>query len=358
MSAARVCLALLHCAALAGLASALRQAPSDVASAAPSAPASWKEARGPLEAAHVDELWRDESRGRDVPVRIWHPVSGDALPIVIFSHGLGGARENYAHLGQHWASHGYAVVHVQHLGSDDAIWRDNSRPLEAAQRAVGDIENLLNRPRDVSFALDELERRSRSESWPLRERLDLTRVAVAGHSFGAYTALCSAGRDLVIPLSGARVTFHDARIDCAIAMSPQGKDRERSNRSWERFATPVLHMTGTRDESPIRGDATPAERRIPFDTISKAEQYLLILEGAQHHAFGDSPTGRRGARDPAHEPLILSSSTAFLDAYLRGDARALAWLRDGGFVARLGQFGTFESKSPAAAPPADADGEK
>lgn len=358
MSAARIWFVVLHCVALGCGASALPQGPVDAPPLVPTAPAAWKEQRGSLEIARFDETWRDERRGRELPVRIWHPSSGDALPIVLFSHGLGGTRESYAHLGQHWASHGYVVVHVQHPGSDDSVWRGNPRPLESAQRAVSDLDNLIDRPHDISFALDELGRRAESESWPLRARLDLSRVAVAGHSFGAYTALCVAGRDLVVPLGGARVSFHDARIDCAIAMSPQGKDRERANRSWERFATPVLHMTGTRDESPIRGDASPAERRIPFDTIANAEQYLLILEGAQHHAFGDSAVGLRGARNPAHEPLILSSSTAFLDAYLRGDVKARAWLRDGGFAARLGELGTFESKSPAAAAPADAGAEK
>ncbi len=338
------------------LAAWVAHAQHDLPVVAPAAPADWKAARGERAVEHRDEVWRDEQRGRDVPVRIWHPSSGDTLPIVIFSHGLGGTRENYARLGQHWASHGYAVVHVQHPGSDDSIWRDNPRPLESAQRAVLDLNNLVDRPRDVSFALDELERRTASEDWPLRARLDLSRVAVAGHSFGAYTALCVAGRDLVIPLTGARIAFLDARIDCAIAMSPQGKQHERSNRTWERVAMPVLHMTGTRDESPIRGDTTPAERRIPFDSISNAPQYLLILEGARHNAFGDSLTDLRGARNPAHDPLILSSSTAFLDAYLRDDAQALAWLRDGGFEARLGKLGAFESKTPL--PPASVDAGK
>lgn len=329
------------------------QSPTEPAAPAAPAPTPWKETRGPRALKHFDEDWRDAKRERDVPVRIWHPSEGDGLPVVIFSHGLGGTRANYAHLGQHWSSHGYVVVHVQHLGSDDAVWRDTKRPMEALQRAASDLDNLLNRPRDISFALDELARRAQLEDWPLRGRLDLARVAVAGHSFGAYTALCAAGRDLVVPLTREKLVLSDPRLKCAIAMSPQGDARERSKGAWERFATPVLHMTGTRDESPIRGDATPAERRIPFDTITRAEQYLLILEGAQHHAFGDSPAGLRGARNPAHDALIFSSSTAFLDAYLRGDAQALAWLRDGGFAARLAKHGTFESKLPAVAPGSD-----
>jgi len=347
----RVCAFLL---AAAPIARPQSESPATPPAQAAPAPTAWKETRGPRAVAHFDEDWRDEQRERDVPVRIWYPKEGDGLPVVIFSHGLGGARENYAHFGQHWSSHGYVVVHVQHIGSDDAVWRDSKRPMESMQRAASDLDNLLNRPRDVSFALDELARRAQLEDWPLRGRLDLARVGVAGHSFGAYTALCAAGRDLVVPLTREKLALSDPRLKCAIAMSPQGNARERSNGTWERFATPVFHMTGTRDESPIRGDATPAERRIPFDTITRAEQYLLILDGAQHHAFGDSPAGLRGARDPAHEPLILASSTAFLDAYLRGDAQALAWLRDGGFAARLAKKGTFESKSPTVVSGAEA----
>jgi predicted dienelactone hydrolase len=316
------------------------------------APPTWKEARGPHEIESFSEVWRDEERSRDVPVKLWSPKIEGKAPVVIFSHGLGGTRDNYAHHGQHWSSHGYVVVHLQHLGSDDGVWRGASRPMEAMQKAVADVENLLARPRDVGFAIDELARRAAREDWPLAGRLALDSIAVAGHSFGAYTALCAAGRDLVLP-GGGKLEVSDPRVKACIAMSPQGNERERSNASWSEFACPVLHMTGTKDTSPIRGDSKPAERRIPFDTIDRADQYLLILEGAEHSAFGDTLRGF-GRRDPAHEPLIFASSTAFLDAYLRADAKALAWLRDGGFAARLGAHGTFETKRPrSSAVPAD-----
>jgi predicted dienelactone hydrolase len=323
--------------------------PADAPIASRAAPPTWKETRGPHEVESFREVWRDEERARDVPVKIWRPKTAGAAPVVIFSHGLGGTRDNYANHGLHWSSHGYVVVHLQHLGSDDGVWRGASRPMEALQRAATDVENLLARPRDVRFAIDELTRRAALENGPLAGplvgRIDLERLAVAGHSFGAYTALCAAGRDLVLP-GGGKVEVSDPRVKACIAMSPQGSARERSNGSWSDFACPVLHMTGTKDTSPIRGDTGPAERRIPFDTIAKAEQYLLILEGAEHSAFDDSFRGS-GQRNPAHEPLILGSSTAFLDAYLCGDAKALAWLRDGGFVKRLGEHGTFETKLPA-----------
>ena len=310
-------------------------------------PAAWKRERGSAEVRSFLEEWRDESRSRDVPVKLYHPAGDGPFPVVIFSHGLGGTRENYAYLGEHWASHGYVSVHVQHVGSDDSVWRGNAKPMQAMQHATEDLENLLGRPKDVSFAIDELTRRNALEGWALRGKLDLGALAVAGHSFGAYTSLCSAGRDLVTPL-GEKIEVSDARVKACIAMSPQGSARDAANGSWREFACPVFHMTGTKDESPIRGDAKPEERRIPFDTIDKAEQYLLIFDGGDHMTFGDR-SRLFGARDPAHHPLILSSSTAFLDAYLKHDAAAFTWLRDGGFTSILGSKGTFEHKEPAPA---------
>src|SRR5262245_28292172 len=79
--------------------------------------------------ATVSYDWTDTARHRKVPVKIYYPKTGHGpFPVIIFSHGLGGSRENYEYLGHHWASHGYVSVHVQHLGSDDAVWRGSEHP--------------------------------------------------------------------------------------------------------------------------------------------------------------------------------------------------------------------------------------
>src|SRR5438094_652536 len=74
--------------------------------------------------AILRETWHDKERDRDVPVKIYYPEKSDApAPAIIFSHGLGGSRDGYEYLGQHWAGCGFVSVHLQHLGSDDAVWR-------------------------------------------------------------------------------------------------------------------------------------------------------------------------------------------------------------------------------------------
>ena len=75
----------------------------------------------------LDLEWRDTKRQREVLAKIYFPKNATTpCPVLVFSHGLGGTRNNYEYLGQHWASHGYVVAHVQHHGSDDAAWRGQS----------------------------------------------------------------------------------------------------------------------------------------------------------------------------------------------------------------------------------------
>ena len=53
--------------------------------------------------------WRDNARTRNVPVRLYLPTSSAAgvagsVPLVVFSHGLGGSRDGYKYLGRFFAA--------------------------------------------------------------------------------------------------------------------------------------------------------------------------------------------------------------------------------------------------------------
>ncbi len=108
--------------------------------------------------------------------------------LVILSHGLGGSREGIVAIGQYWANHGYVAVYLQHAGSDESLWRGVA-PMDVSKNLHAGMgpEQLVARE-DVKLALDELARRDADLKWPLHGRLDLARVAMAGHSFGALIA--------------------------------------------------------------------------------------------------------------------------------------------------------------------------
>jgi len=287
--------------------------------------------------------WHDSARDRDVPVKIYYPANAKGkLPVIIFSQGLGGSREGYEYLGRGWASEGYVSVHVQHKGSDNGILH-SLRPMKAMRDAMKDPQNAINRPKDVSFAIDQLEIINR-DTPPLQGRLDMSRIGVAGHSFGAYTALASAGTVFTLP-GGNDITFGDKRIKAAIAMSaPVASKDSDYDKAYGGITMPVMHMTGTLDDSPM-GETSAPERRIPYDHIAGADQYLIIFKGGDHMIFsGRGRLSDKGDKDAMFQKLILESSIKFWDAYLRGNAPAKQWLKTGGLLKALSGNATLEEK--------------
>jgi dienelactone hydrolase len=317
---------------------------TSVLAAAPPAYAP-KAAAGPHKVQQVAAEWRDAARDRVVPVRIYIPSGDGPFPLIVYSHGLGGSRDGNRYVGTHWASHGYICAHIQHKGSDSAVWKGaGDQAMAKMRQAAAQPENAVNRPKDVSFAIDMLTAMNAEKGGRLAGRIDLEKIGVGGHSFGAFTALASTGRVLVPPF-GKPLDLTDKRIKACLPMSAPGRDTPRLRKSYADYATPCLHMTGTKDDS-IISNTKAADRRCAFDAGSKGDQYLLILRDAEHMTFGDS-LRRRDRRRARHHELILQSGTAFWDAYLKGDAAALKWLAEGGFQKALGREGTFEVKQPA-----------
>jgi len=307
----------------------------------------YKLAGGPFKVETALFDWTDAKRGRVVPVKIYIPADAPTpAPLIVFSHGLGGSREGYAYLGSHWASHGLISLHIQHSGSDEEVWRDQTRPLQSMKRAAADPKNALYRAQDVRFVIDQMERLNREEGG-FKNAVDLDKIGVAGHSFGAHTTLVAVGELFILP-GGKEIGFADSRIKAAVPMSaPVPRKRETLDRAFGKIAVPSLHMTGTLDHSPI-GETTAPDRRLPFDHIHGADQYLVVFEGGDHMIFSgrsrSAAAAGRGAKDALFQDLIRKSTTAFWDAYLRGDAAAKAWLADGGFADALGSNGTLEKK--------------
>ncbi|HUR47156.1 MAG TPA: hypothetical protein VMZ27_14850 [Candidatus Saccharimonadales bacterium] len=291
--------------------------------------------------------WYDSSRARSVPIRIYYPAKLVApLPVILFSHGLGGSRDDYSYLGRYWAGCGYIVVHLQHLGSDSSIWQNAPNLLAAGlafKNAVLDVRNAINRPLDVTFALDQLCRLNATNGL-FHAKLDTNNIGMAGHSFGGFTTMAIAGEIFMLP-DGKERTFLDPRVKAGIQMSaPKSFSSNRLKYIYGRITIPIFHMTGTLDDSPI-GETTAAERRLAFDNMTRSEEYLLNFKGGDHMIF----SGRVGDPDPKDDEfqkMICRGSTAFWDAYLKRRPGAKEWLSGGAFQKELAENGILEKKRP------------
>jgi predicted dienelactone hydrolase len=256
----------------------------------------------------------DAARGdRAVPVRVRLPDGDGRVPVVLFSHGLGGSLDAGTRWAQGWAAAGIATVHLQHPGSDQALWRGLSgvQAIEAL-RGGATPQQFVARLGDVRFVLDRLAQGGTIGACRL-DRLDLTRVVMAGHSFGAQTTQAAAGQTFVT--AGGEVAFADPRLRAAIAFSPSPSPTVADATAFGKIAMPFLSVTGTDDAVPMLNRVTPADRTRPFAAMPPGGKYLLVLDGADHMIFAGGELRRsKTANDARVETVVGEATLAFLKA--------------------------------------------
>ena len=275
----------------------------------------------------IDLMVKDEERRRDIPIRIYIGRRDTPAPVVLFSHGLGGSREGSAYLGNHWAARGYVAVFLQHPGSDVSVWEHKPRAerMQAMQDAAN-IENFLLRVKDVPAVINHLERWNITTGHILSGRLNMKRIGMSGHSFGAVTTQAVSGQRT--PLGAA--PFTDARIAAAVMFSPSSPKRGSAEQAFGAVNIPWLLMTGTKDFGLI-GGGDPQSRMAVFPALPPGNKYELVLDRAEHSAFSDRALpGDAEERNPNHHRAILALSTSFWDAWLGNNPAAKAWLNGGG----------------------------
>jgi predicted dienelactone hydrolase len=237
------------------------------------------------------------------------------MPVIIFSHGLGASGAAYTALLEHWASHGYVCIAPTHADSQTLLGR-GARP---------DMRGWAERALDVRIVIDSLN--PLQEMYPqLRDRIDVSRIGVAGHSFGAYTAQLIGGATIDIPGVEKGRSFADHRPAAVLLMSPQGTEQQGlTKQSWREFAKAMMVMTGSEDRG-VRGQ--DAQWRLePFTFAPEGDKYAVLIEGANHFSF----SGRlaRGENQQAIFDSIKAISLAFWDAHLKRDEEAKARLQSG-----------------------------
>lgn len=281
-------------------------------------PAHYSPDAGPNKVRTIDQLvLHDSARQKDVKVKIYYPDGGGPFPVIIFSHGAFGSKETYWALGEYWASYGYVSIHPSH---DDS--RQDSGYRGGLMQVLRDSRLWESRPKDISFVIDSLGQIEKLAP-ELRGKLDLSRIGVGGHSYGAYTAEAIAGATVTIPGESAPRSFADPRVKAVVIMSPQGEgEMGLTAHSWDNMRLPTLLLYGSLDFGTQR--RTPTWRSQPFYRSPPGDKYDVELKGATHMTLVGP------FRKPGHQSMLFQcaklETVAFWDAYLKGDSAAKAYL--------------------------------
>lgn len=290
--------------------------------------------------------------GRKVPYKIYYPDSANAgrFPVILWSHGFGGNRDGAAFLSRHLAAQGYILVHITHRGTDSSLWegRKDAHPWDVLRNADIPREVTLARFQDVPFMIDTLEAWQK-EGHDIARLMDLSRLGMSGHSFGALTTQVMAGQ-LFPDEDDTLRQFKEPRFTAGIVYSPvpiahltEGQDRDNVYGPIDR---PLFHMTGTDDVSPLEGFGYERRLRI-YEHTGHPEKYLLVKKGGDHMVYN----GTRGKlkENPLrerHEDIIKVASHAFWDARLKNDENAQDWLCGGGLKTYIGEDAHVKTEMP------------
>jgi predicted dienelactone hydrolase len=318
--------------------------------ASTASPAAWKPTAGPHPVVTKALTLQDPARGKTLSFLVRHPsgLTGP-VPVVLFSHGLGGNQDAFAELSTHLASHGYAVIHPTH---GDSLRERRTRgeslqaPFESPERASAAI-NLRDRRADIVFLLDSF---AEIEALAPGLRLDRTRIAMAGHSAGAMTTQVVTG--VRFEVAGVARSFRDPRIRAGVLISGQGvvaESRALTKESWRDLSLPTLTLTGTEDYARRVSTQTPETRQHPYRYAPPGDKYLLVIAGATHSSYQGKDASRRSGDRPGVDVQKVASLTntatlAFLDAYVRDDSGAKAYLQSEALRQLSGTGTTWEWK--------------
>lgn len=272
---------------------------------------------------------------RDLKLVLRYPDGGPARGIVVFCHGLGSSGEAYGALTDTWVGQGYVVIHPTFADSIFEVARRNpdlgldpgDDKLVLWMRQHPEVRpTMFQILHDPAHWLDRVEIVNRIvENLPTI--LDATGIdptalplAIAGHSFGAYTTQLLAGAEIDLP-DGPR-SFRDPRFRAALVLSGQGLNQQGLREgSWEGMTGPVLTVTGKKDGG--AGGQDWVWKCDPYELAPPGGKALAVLDDATHYLGGMTPEG--SVVEYQFDALKLVTA-AFLDAYVLDKPGARNWL--------------------------------
>jgi predicted dienelactone hydrolase len=218
-------------------------------------------------------------------------ASEGPYPLVMFSHGSCGYPLQSTFLTAFLATHGFIVVAPPHPGNTIGEFPSCGTP-------QAQVPSAVERPKDISFVIDEMLAADQDSGSPFFGAIDETRIAMTGHSFGGLTTFLVA-RD-------------DPRVTVAVPMAPATPPNTV-------VTVPLLLMLGQVD-STVNNDTA----RGAYDG-SETPKYRVEIKHAGHFAFsngcfpGPDCNPPTTLTQPESQRLVRRWVLPFLKVHLTGD---------------------------------------
>jgi dienelactone hydrolase len=260
------------------------------------------------------------ARAVPLQVRVSAPVTGTDLPVVLFSHGNGWNLDGYAPLTAFWASRGFVVVQATHLDSRrNGFGFDHPVFPTIWTERIADLTRILDQLDTVEAACP-----------GLAGRVDRSRVAATGHSWGGQTAQSLLGARILDEAGHVGEDMSDDRVSAGILFAATGlggddlhpfaKENFPFMRpSFAQLATPTLVVAGDRDQSKM--SSRGPDWFTDAYTHSPGATDLLTFYGAEHGLGGivGYEVAETTDENPERVAVIQRMSTAYLRTALHVD---------------------------------------
>jgi dienelactone hydrolase len=218
---------------------------------------------------------------RTLVTEVYLPRGKGPFPLIVFAHGFGGNPGKLTQMLSAWARAGYVVAAPTFPLTND---------LTPAPQILVDY---VNQSADLSFVIDQVQKRSRRRDSPLSRKVDSRHIGLAGHSLGGATVYGAAFNECC----------RDRRVDAAVVMDGRAAPFAENRFSFRGTPILLIHLTG----DPV----------VPFsyaqDVYDRAAppKYLMALsQGVHFEPFEDVPN--------PHDAAVVATTIAFWDSYLDG----------------------------------------
>jgi len=253
-------------------------------------------------------------RGSNLEVKVSAPLEGSELPIIIFLHGFGSSMDGYSPLVDFWAARGFVVIQPTFLDSKRLnVAEDDPRKPFIWKIRIQDVRNVLDQLDSIESAVPSL-----------KGRVDHSRIAAVGHSFGAQTTAMLLGSRMINADGSLGEDFSESRIKVGVLLAVGGRGGDALsnfakehlpylNQSYAEMTTPALVVAGDNDYSPLT--VLGPEWFIDAFTMSPGADRLLTLFGGEHMLGGIS--GYQVTETTDENPERVSAVQKLTWAYLR-----------------------------------------